>query len=94
MIVSMTSSMLTLSNWFWKDETLISLEQCLENVFCFLNLLICFHLVENIFLLLKKKSMYKKPELLNHEMKLNLLRENKPKEYKLEKCKSVLKIQL
>lgn len=46
------------------------------------------------FSIIKKKSMYKKPELLNHEMNLNLLRENKPKEYKLEKCKSVLKIQL
>lgn len=37
--------------------------------------------------------MSKKPELLNQKMNLHSSRENKPKEYKPEKCKSVLKIQ-
>lgn len=37
--------------------------------------------------------MSKKYELLNHKMNLHLSRENKPKENKPEKCKSVLKIQ-
>lgn len=43
------------------------------------------------FPLIKKKSMSKKPEFLNQKMNLYLSRENKPKEYKPEKCKSVLK---
>lgn len=43
------------------------------------------------FPLIKTKSMSKKPELLNQKMNLHLSRENKPKEYKPEKCKSVLK---
>lgn len=45
------------------------------------------------FPIIKKKSMSKKYELLNHKMNLHLSRENKPKENKPEKCKSVLKIQ-
>lgn len=59
----------------------------------FLNLHHYFHLAENIFLLFKKKkkSMTEKPELLNQKMNQNLSRENKPKKYKPEKCKSVLK---
>lgn len=40
-----------------------------------------------------KKLIGKKPDLLNHKMNLHLSRENKPKEYKPEKCKLVLKIQ-
>lgn len=35
--------------------------------------------------------MTEKPELLNQKMNQNLSRENKPKKYKPEKCKSVLK---
>lgn len=41
----------------------------------------------------KKKLIGKKPDLLNYKMNLHLSRENKPKEYKPEKCKLVLKIQ-
>lgn len=85
--------MLILSSYFWKDETLINQEQYLENVLCFFEFTSLFSFGGTYFPIIRKKSMGKKPELLNKKMNLHSSRENKPKEYKPEKCKSVLKIQ-